>query len=194
MTKRYLKFLRNGLDVTEGKLYEIEGEDSGDYQFTDDANEDHFWGKSNEGIDFSVVEEDEMETLRPTRGDRIRIVNSELTGGEYQNGDILTVRGKYGNIGVLVNEFELPFIHHDEYEVVREEPIEFEDGDIVRVEVEGNPEYGWGYVGNGDIGVVLGTRLADIVVDFPRQKSWKALKSELVLVAKAGDRKDKGRE
>jgi hypothetical protein len=194
MTKRYLKFLRNGLDVTEGKLYEIEGEDSGDYQFTDDANEEHYWGKSEEGIAFSVVEEDEMETLRPTRGDRIRIVNSELTGGEYQNGDILTVRGNYGNIGVLVNEFEQPFIHHDEYEVVREDTIELGEGDIVRVEVEGDPRGGWGSAENGDIGVVRDVVPYGVFVDFPRHKFWTAEKSELVLVAKAGDRKDKGRE
>src|SRR5699024_5610584 len=40
-----IKFNGNGLDVTEGKIYEIEDvTDLGDILFTDDIGDDHYWG------------------------------------------------------------------------------------------------------------------------------------------------------
>src|SRR5699024_8096384 len=40
-----IKFNRDGYDVTEGKIYEIEGvTDLGDILFTDDIGDDHYWG------------------------------------------------------------------------------------------------------------------------------------------------------
>lgn len=40
-----IKFNRDGYDVTEGKIYEIEDvTDFGDILFTDDIGDDHYWG------------------------------------------------------------------------------------------------------------------------------------------------------
>src|SRR5699024_11450691 len=40
-----IEFNRDGYDVTEGKIYEIEGvTDLGDILFTDDIGDDHYWG------------------------------------------------------------------------------------------------------------------------------------------------------
>ena len=44
-----IKFNRDGYDVTEGKIYEIEDvTDFGDILFTDDAGDDHYWGYPND--------------------------------------------------------------------------------------------------------------------------------------------------
>src|SRR5699024_10331406 len=44
-----IKFNRDGYDVTEGKIYEIEDvTDFGDILFTDDAGDDNYWGYPND--------------------------------------------------------------------------------------------------------------------------------------------------
>jgi hypothetical protein len=189
MTKRYLKFLRNGNGVTKGEIYEVERvSSSGEYVIIDDDGNDHYW---DDRTFFEVIE---VESRMADVGEKILVTNPDIALGSYERGDILTVGGYYGSIGVEAVELdEGPYLVHEEYEVIQE-PIKFEVGDIVRVEVEGTPSGGWGYVENRDIGVVNDVAPYGVFVDFPRQHHWRAEKSELVLVAKAGDRKDKGRE
>src|SRR5699024_6585940 len=40
-----IKFNGNGMDVTDGRIYEVKGvSDFGDILFTDDIGDDHYWG------------------------------------------------------------------------------------------------------------------------------------------------------
>lgn len=64
-----------------------------------------------------------------------------------------------------------------------------EEGDTVRLSIEDGvvPRFGWGRVSNGSVGKVSRFLFGGkIEVDFPEQKSWGAVISELELVSKAG--------
>ena len=53
-------------------------------------------------------------------GDKIKIVNSVMTEGQYQNGDVLTVKELCAYKCVYVEEFTRPMVDQSEYEVVKE--------------------------------------------------------------------------
>jgi len=78
-------------------------------------------------------------------GEKILVVEADLTGGDYENGDILTVR-RVGWAGLKVSEHDTAILH-EEYEVIvseEEEPEdprdEFSKGDQVRL-ISGGGSY-----------------------------------------------------
>lgn len=137
-------------------------------------------------------------------GDKIRITNAdEITGGEYENGSVLTVRKTNGGGDVYAEGVDI-IILDNEFEVISEAPQEetYEDAFPVGAKVklvlpEGrfSPKYGFGAVSEGDVGEVVGYRkstLGDhvVVVNFPAHSQWRADPSELVKVTdelKIGD-------
>lgn len=72
---------------------------------------------------------------------------------------------------------------------VEKEDIGLDKGDIVYLSIdEGEtPEYGWGDVSNGDIGVVTHKKLEEVVVEFPEHYNWNGKVDELVKL-KEGDK------
>lgn len=75
----------------------------------------------------------------PVVGDKVRVVKAYMTGGEYKNGDILTVAlsrlvSSPDNVmpSVRVKEFDTPCVMRRELEVIESSPA-FKVGDRVRI-------------------------------------------------------------
>src|SRR5690606_13437667 len=96
------------------------------------------------------VEEKESETKPKTVkrkarvGERILITNADAPGGQYKNGDILTVSKGFGKLGsphaIQADGVNIG-IYHNEYEVIIEESTpKFKEGDRVKALAGG--EYG----------------------------------------------------
>lgn len=61
---------------------------------------------------------------------------------------------------------------------------EFKGGDKVQLVIKqgSEPEFGWGEVENGSVGIVCEFTDGVVVVDFPEQEGWMAAPSELTLL------------
>ena len=59
---------------------------------------------------------------------------------------------------------------------------DFKKGMRVKLDVAGSPEYGWGDVSNGDLGVVAQVQSEKLFVNFENQSMWTALPTELIIL------------
>src|SRR5690606_26408942 len=106
------------------------------------------------------VEEEEAETNPKTEkrkarvGERILITNADSPGGQYKNGDILTVSKGFGKLGsphaIQADGVDIG-IYHNEYEVIIEESTpKFKEGDRVKALADGE----FSDVIEGEIGTI----------------------------------------
>lgn len=148
---KYVKFDRDGLDITAGKSYEIEDVSPPDLSYIgtpiaiyDDAGDYHKFDYP--AVNYEVINYEVAEAPTHVKvGDKIHIVNA-ITSDEnyfgtydYCNGDILTVNYvDSGDYYVRVDGVSEVIIE-EEYKVVRraevanKSPRKFMEGDIVRI-------------------------------------------------------------
>src|SRR5690606_6133047 len=105
------------------------------------------------------VEEESETKMRTVKrkarvGERILITNADSPGGQYKNGDILTVSKGFGKLGsphaIQADGVDIG-IYHNEYEVIIEESTpKFKEGDRVKALANGQ----FGDVIEGEIGTI----------------------------------------
>lgn len=90
---------------------------------------------------FRWVHESEIGTLKPKVGDKVRVVGAEFTGGEYENGDVLTVECIDSDGDIYVKEHD-SLLYTREVEVMttaeikaweKEQPQRLKVGDYAKV-------------------------------------------------------------
>lgn len=176
------------VDITVGKFYEVIKVYEGGYvRVKDDVGDGHDSG-SRPNYEFEVYRKFEFIEGAPQVGDKVLITNAYITGGEYEDGDILTVEKHQPETFEYVEHITVEGIgsqiNRDEFEIIErisETPVEIEEGDIVRIvtydhgfEVGEIVEVAW--VGGGVLSVKNGIT------------SYLANKSSVELVAKSSDR------
>ncbi|WP_418041101.1 hypothetical protein [Paenibacillus xylanilyticus] len=80
---KYLRMLRDGADVTAGKLYGVITESIGAYEIKDDANDSHTFYKTGEGDRFEIYEETTADILASKRT-QLAALTAEITQLEAQ--------------------------------------------------------------------------------------------------------------
>jgi hypothetical protein len=97
----------------------------------------------------------------------------------------LTLTLPDGKCGGYCNADALRKVTREEYEEATKPKPVFNVGDSVKLTLPNGakPRYGFGKISNGDIGKVRHVYDQKIVLDFPAQKNWNALPSELTVVS-----------
>lgn len=117
------------------------------------------------------------------------VIFTDTDGADLTAGKAYEIKYEYGDCLDIIDDIgETQTVFKDEqdsrfaYEIVDEIP-ELQVGDKVKLVIADGkkPEFGWGGVSNGDVGVVKSISVEIISVNFPKQVGWMALRSELVI-------------
>lgn len=94
----------------------------------------------------------------------------------------LSLRKPNGDYSGFCNADALRQITEEEYNAGVAPKPKFSVGDSVRLQITNgeHPQYGWGYVSNGDVGTVEHAGEKSLTVSFPKQSDWLANPKELV--------------